>query len=383
PSAKQQHRNSVQDRILSVSTSRCNVFKTYLRRQQSDVNFNLGAATTAAGVLGAVLPGATASRNLAGTAGLFSGLQAEFNSSYYSNLAAHVIVQGIELHQQRLLATLVKERQTKTVAEYSMEAAIRDAIHFDGTCSTVVGLIEAAESIKDVVNPGIPLAARVMAATRAMAELQQTTDFKELVDSGRIDKLLKITSLNTSPLVVSMAGKSPAQGLQEGIAAAQGAKIAVAARINEAAAEAGKAYTDAQTKLSEDKRNKTVTFATIESQFKISTTFAFTSSFSLDACIEALKQPSAEYGSATFALLTVPSGGNEQFKAQEALETATAKLNAAIKRVELLRTSAFEQINDTLAVWRPTLQADKFVSLTELPSSKLKAEQSSLATLCK
>ena len=40
--AKQEHRNSVQDKMLAVSTSRCNVFKTFLRRQQSDVNFALG-----------------------------------------------------------------------------------------------------------------------------------------------------------------------------------------------------------------------------------------------------------------------------------------------------------------------------------------------------
>ena len=37
--AKRQRRNGVQDKIIAVSTSRCNVFKTFLRRQQADGNF--------------------------------------------------------------------------------------------------------------------------------------------------------------------------------------------------------------------------------------------------------------------------------------------------------------------------------------------------------
>lgn len=203
---KQAHRDAVQDRILSVSTSRCNVFKTYLRRQQAETNFWLGSSATAAGVLGAVLQGATASRNLAGTAGLLSGLQAEHNSNYYSNLAAHVIVQGIETHQARLLAKLIEERRKRAVDEYSMEAAIKDAIHFDGTCSTVTGLLEAAEAIKETTNPGIPRAAEIIASVRAMNMIAQAQDFTVLRESGELQQLLKQTSPATSPLVVSTAG---------------------------------------------------------------------------------------------------------------------------------------------------------------------------------
>lgn len=55
---KRRRRNSIQERMLSVSLSRCNVFKAYLRRDQADKNFMLGSATTVAAVLGTVLPGA-------------------------------------------------------------------------------------------------------------------------------------------------------------------------------------------------------------------------------------------------------------------------------------------------------------------------------------
>ena len=201
--SKVAHRNAVQDRIMGVATSRCNVFKTHLRREQADTNFYLGAATTVAGVLGAILPGATASRNLAGTAGIFSGLQAEFNSNYYSNLAAHVIVQGIEQHQARLQTKIIDERQKLSIDAYGMEAAIKDAIYFDGTCSTVVGLLEAAESIKESSNPGLARSAEVIAATRAMHLIANEKDFAGLIKSGELDKLIKQASVKSSPLVVT------------------------------------------------------------------------------------------------------------------------------------------------------------------------------------
>ena len=97
---KRRLRNGIQERMLSVSMSRCNVFKTFLRRDQANQNFLLGSLTTASGVLGAILQGANASRNLAGAAGLFSGIRSEYNQAYYSNLAAHVIVKGIEARQE-------------------------------------------------------------------------------------------------------------------------------------------------------------------------------------------------------------------------------------------------------------------------------------------
>jgi hypothetical protein len=208
---KRQHRNSVQDKILGVSESRCNVFKTYLRRQQTDVNFLLGSATTIAGVLGAVLQGVNTSRNLAGAAGIFSGLQAEYNQSYYSNLAAHVIVQGINLHRNRLMGELRERRQYLKIDEYSMEAAIKDAIHVDGTCSTVVGLIEAQEAIKEMHNPGLTMAANTIVRARAMQELNQS-DLKTLESSGRLESLLKLLAPVASPLAASAGTSDPSKG---------------------------------------------------------------------------------------------------------------------------------------------------------------------------
>lgn len=178
---KRRLRNSIQERILSASMSRCNVFKTFLRRDQADQNFLLGSMTTAAGVLGAVLPGANASHNLAGAAGLFSGIRSEYNQAYYSNLAAHVIVRGIETKQELVYGRIQREGQSKSIDLYPLEAAIKDAVYWDGLCSVVVGLDQAAASIDATNEPGLEAATRTMLRARIA---------KEALDLPR-DQLLK------------------------------------------------------------------------------------------------------------------------------------------------------------------------------------------------
>lgn len=184
---KRRLRNSIQERILSVSVSRCNVFKTYLRRKQADKNFFLGSATTVAAVLGSVLPGADAARYLAGTAGLFSGIRAEYNQAYFASLAAHVIAKGIETRQELVYRRIQTEGQKKDMDAYPLEAAIKDAVYFDGLCSVVVGLDQASASVDATTEPGMEAATRTVLRARLL---------KEVADMSS-DKLLKPDTLNS------------------------------------------------------------------------------------------------------------------------------------------------------------------------------------------
>ncbi len=167
---KRQRRNSIQERILSVTISRCNVFKTYLRRDQADKNFLLGTATTVAGVLGAVLPGVDAARYLAGTAGIFSGIRSEYNQAYFASLAAHVIAKGIETRQELVYRRIQREGQSKSIDDYPLEAAIKDAVYFDGLCSVVVGLDQASASVDATTEPGMEAAMRTVLRARLLKE---------------------------------------------------------------------------------------------------------------------------------------------------------------------------------------------------------------------
>jgi len=185
---KCRRRNSIQERMLSVSLSRCNVFKTYLRRDQADKNFLLGTATTVAGVLGAILPGADAGRVLAGSAGIFSGIRSEYNQAYYASLAAHVIVKGIETRQEIVYHRIQAEGQSKTIEAYPLEAAIKDAIYFDGLCSVVVGLDQASASIDATTEPGMEAATRTILRARL---LKEATDMpgEKLLKPETIEKI--------------------------------------------------------------------------------------------------------------------------------------------------------------------------------------------------
>lgn len=351
PELKRLHRNGVQDRILGVSTSRCNVFKTYLRRQQADANFYLGSSATVAGVLGALLPGANASRNLAGVAGILSGVQAEYNSTYYSNLAAHVIVQGIEVHQSRLLATLVDERQRKSVDDYSMEAAIRDAIYFDGTCSTVVGLLEASESIKEAVNPGLSRAMQVIGAVKATAEAVKTNDFKAFVASGEWERLNKITQLTASPLVVSQVQTASGRTLVTRLSRAQGAKAELTRAVDQAATALTAAQEQALKTLAEDAKNKAVKPAELGSLFKEKVNDQLAKQLALDACVKAMLTPAADYGQAQFSLLAAPAGTGERTNAEKELLLKQARLDAALTEVEMQATEAHRLVNLAHDAW--------------------------------
>ena len=195
---KRRRRNSIQERMLSVSISRCNVFKTYLRRDQADKNFLLGTATTVSGVLGAVLPGASAARYLAGTAGLFSGIRSEYNQAYFGNLAAYVIAKGIETRQELVYRRIQTEGQSKSIQDYPLEAAIKDAIYFDGLCSVVEGLDQASESVDATTEPGLDAAMRTVLKARLL---------KEAADMPS-EMLLKPETLDSMKLAGAQLGMS-------------------------------------------------------------------------------------------------------------------------------------------------------------------------------
>lgn len=62
----------------------------------------LGSFTTAAGVLGALLTGVDASRVLAGTAGILSGVQAEYNSNFLTILPRTLLLKVLNLSKQTI-----------------------------------------------------------------------------------------------------------------------------------------------------------------------------------------------------------------------------------------------------------------------------------------
>jgi hypothetical protein len=385
---KRLRRNSVQDKIIAVSTSRCNVFKTYLRRQQVDVNFTLGSLTTAAGVLGAVLPGVNASRNLAGAAGLFSGVRGEYNQSYYSNLAAHVIVQGIELRQNRLKKELMEARQGKGIAEYSMEAAINDAIVIDGNCSAVSGLIEAQDSIREVENPGMRMAARAIAGANALKEIRETPPSKLLAD-GTLDKLMALAGSDVPSMLVTSTrtdlNGNPSRALANATSAAEriGAYIAQQGSVVviefEALQEKAKEGTQSNLKSSEVRK-------TFEADLIAKVLAPLTNSQNekpavLTACLTTLVEPTAVLGAAVANMALTQADPDTRITGQLALDKARAEVAAAVAKVERVVEKAQTEIGTRTKATVDALKAQaasdkglkdlKLIDVTDANKTKL------------
>jgi hypothetical protein len=329
-----------------------------------------------AGVLGGLLPGGNASRNLAGTAGILSGINAEYNSEYYSNLAAHVIVQGIEIHQNRLQQELLSKRQSLSVAEYSMEGAIKDAIAFDGTCSTVVGLTEAAESIRQNNEPSFATAARFIAASKALSTIEKTPDIANLAKSGELEQLLKQTDVKASSLVVSSLKTRAESELQERILVAQSFDTRAKLMIEQGARAVGFRF-EAAAKNLWGTATSTVTVSDISAHFQDSVLAVYTSTLqaSASACISQLITPTLQLGSADMAA----KSDADNIEKQEALGIARAKAHAAVEKVNRYEQALKNLIDGTLREWqgkfdKPPANKDVFkvagLSTADLPNCK-------------
>jgi hypothetical protein len=331
---KRQRRNSVQDKILAVATSRCNVFKTFLRRQQTDGNFYFGSATTIASVLGALLPGARDVRNMAGAAGIFSGLQAEFNQSYYSNLAAQVIAEGIELRQSQLKERLYAGAREASVVAYTMEAAIADALVFDGSCSALTGLVMAQDSIQQVTRPGPEAAMNAMLYAQAM-QAASKLDFTQPDAAGKLDALRKIPGPGPQPLIAAMVRHSSAERLADESRAVILHAGNLSAHLQQQAERVANHHAQARGTFAPDKQGE-VTPEQVRDRFaqwgRDSVLKPFTASGAV--CVQAVTRTSTAVAAAAGQLALTPKDTPAHIEAQKALGIAEASARAESRKLQ-------------------------------------------------
>jgi len=139
-------RNRIQDRIIMASNELCESYKITLKKKQSKNNFWWGAAATTFGAAGSVINGAHAAKNLSALSGLSSGVRAEYNQSYFSDVASQVITKGINARRSEILEKIMTAKKA-TLEEYTVENAIADAITYHGACSLIAGLEQADSAI--------------------------------------------------------------------------------------------------------------------------------------------------------------------------------------------------------------------------------------------
>lgn len=160
-------RNALQERLLAASAQRCNAYKGNLQRTFSRTNFGLGVLSTIAGTAGALVNSASAASGWSAVSAISSGSRAEFNQDFMSNLAAYVIVDGIDKRRRTIYEQIQSRGQAKSYEAYPVEAAIKDALYYHGQCSVIAGFQEASDSIKTANEPGVNAAINAMAKIRA------------------------------------------------------------------------------------------------------------------------------------------------------------------------------------------------------------------------
>jgi hypothetical protein len=190
PDQARMERNSIQERLLLASDHRCGRYKSMLQEKYSNANFWSGLLTTALGTAGAIATASQDSRNLAGLAGVTSGFRAEYNQSFFGNLLAHVVADGIDSRRRATYVQIIERGQHQPYALYPLSQAIKDAVRYHSQCSLISGLAEASDAIRTVNDPGLAASTRIIAQVK-LAKLvesaQSATEIQKAVeDYGKV-----------------------------------------------------------------------------------------------------------------------------------------------------------------------------------------------------
>jgi hypothetical protein len=169
---ERERRDQVQERLLGISNQMCSRYLSYMQNIHSDGNFVLGSLATLAGAAGAIVTGGT-SQILAGAAGALSGVRAEFNQDYFSNLTVAVITSGINLRRKEIYDEIVRYGTDRDEKRYPVEAAVKDALFYHGECSLMAGVEKAGDSIKLAQDPGLDAVNRTLFKVNQMRLIAQ------------------------------------------------------------------------------------------------------------------------------------------------------------------------------------------------------------------
>jgi hypothetical protein len=168
-------RNQIQARMFSASEQRCSDFKMHLQRSQSFNSYLSGVFTAAFAAAGSITKSVEGARTLAGLSGFSSATGAEFNQAYFANLAAHVVVAGIDRQRARIYEQVYSHGHGLSITEYTLQAAIRDGFRYHGACALTSGLIEAQDSIRLAESPGLEQLARAITRNKHLQAINQAT----------------------------------------------------------------------------------------------------------------------------------------------------------------------------------------------------------------
>lgn len=104
------------------------------------------------------------------------------NEDYFFTKTVQVITAGIESRRGEIRSDLTLKR-SKHANDYTVQAAIGDAVRYHGACTLIIGLEEAASSAERAQDPGVRTAAIALANTKRLQYIMNA-DQKDLFPAG-------------------------------------------------------------------------------------------------------------------------------------------------------------------------------------------------------
>jgi uncharacterized protein YceK len=141
-------RNDLQERLISASNQKCGAYIRTIISSKSQASTGwTSMALLLSGAASVVSHASTASALAAGST-VSTGILSTYNEAYFNNLAINVISAGIDKKRESILANM-KNKKAKALSEYSVNAAISDAIAYHSACNIVAGMETASKALKD------------------------------------------------------------------------------------------------------------------------------------------------------------------------------------------------------------------------------------------
>lgn len=148
PEEYRYRRNDLQERIISASNQRCSTYIRTIMSSKSQANSiwkNLSLLMSGAA---AVVNPTTTSQALSAGSTASLGILGTFNENYFNNIAINLIGAGISKKRDSILININKY-QKMNLSDYSVNAAISDAIDYHAACNIIYGMETAAEATKN------------------------------------------------------------------------------------------------------------------------------------------------------------------------------------------------------------------------------------------
>lgn len=140
-------RNRIQERILNVSDANCALFRNFLlTEQEKKTGFVAGLASIGQSA-SRIIAGPGVSTAVRGVRTVFSSDEEGFNDQLFASLTMQVITDGMDDRRSVVREAILENRRNTGIEEYTVEAAVGDAVYYHTQCSVFAGMRQARDLI--------------------------------------------------------------------------------------------------------------------------------------------------------------------------------------------------------------------------------------------